>query len=259
MRYLFWNTGKNKEINTVLSEIIIEYDISFVILAEYEANIQELLTQLSLYGIHMQKYSTLGCKRITILGSVDCVKIGPQSERYSIQVVNDDEIVCCVHLPSKLHDGTVDRRIAVHSLIDDVVELEKSLNTEKTLIVGDFNENPYEDDFVDVEGFFGVPAYSEAKRRKKVIQGKEFRMFYNPMWNLFGDFEEPCGTYYYNCNGTCWNMFDQVIIRPALRNRFIDKNLQIITNTMSRTLLKRNGRSDDKYSDHLPITFELED
>ena len=52
-------------------------------------------------------------------------------------------------------------------------------------------------------------------------------MFYNPMWNLLGDAQEPYGTYYYAGNGhpinTYWNIYDQVIIRPALRGTFCRK------------------------------------
>ena len=35
MKYLFWNTHKNDDINDVLSELIIENNISMVLLAEY--------------------------------------------------------------------------------------------------------------------------------------------------------------------------------------------------------------------------------
>ena len=46
------------------------------------------------------------------------------------------------------------------------------------------------------------------------------------MWNLFGDFDSPHGTYYYggsSTNNTFWNIYDQVIIRPGLRKRFVDE------------------------------------
>jgi exonuclease III len=207
----------------------------------------------------MYVYPAIGCKRITLLGTKRGVDIGPQSERYSIQIVNNDEIICCVHLPSKLHGGKQRRRLVITSLIDDIRNLEITLNTDKTIIVGDFNENPYEDDFVNVDGLFAVSSYAEAQKRVKIVEGKEFVMFYNPMWNLFGDFTEPYGTYFYNGDGEGWNIFDQVIISPSLRKRFVDNQLKIITETLSKNLLKFNGRPDTQYSDHLPITFELED
>jgi predicted HTH transcriptional regulator len=57
-----------------------------------------------------------------------------------------------------------------------------------------------------------------------VVAGNEYSMFYNPMWLFLGDEKQPYGTYYHN-NGdsinTYWNLYDQVIIRPILRERFI--------------------------------------
>lgn len=259
MKYLFWNTRNNEEINSVLSEIIIENDISFVILAEYAASLDELLERLSLFDVHMEVYPAIGCKRITVLGTNMCVELGPQSERYSIQILNKDQIIGCVHLPSKLHGGTLRRRLVVNSLVEDIRNLEIALKTDKTLIVGDFNENPYEEDFVNPDGLFAVSSYVEAKRRTRILEGKEYQMFYNPMWNLFGDFTEPYGTYFYNGDGECWNIFDQVVISPSLRERFVDRNLKIVTETLSTNLLKFNGRPNTEYSDHLPIIFELED
>ena len=87
-------------------------------------------------------------------------------------------------------------------------------------------------------------------------------MFYNPMWNLLGDFQQPYGTYYYsgsNPVNTYWNIYDQVIIRPALRKRFVNDSLIIIQETKTRYLLDRNGHPDKKFSDHLPIVFEIKE
>ena len=47
MKYLFWNTHKNDDINDVLSELIIENNISMVLLAEYAANADELINKLN--------------------------------------------------------------------------------------------------------------------------------------------------------------------------------------------------------------------
>ena len=85
-------------------------------------------------------------------------------------------------------------------------------------------------------------------------------MFYNPMWNFLGDFNEPYGTYYCSSGDTVnpyWNVYDQVIIRPALRARFVDSNLRIITETTKLSLLDKNRHPDSRISDHLPIIFEI--
>lgn len=82
-------------------------------------------------------------------------------------------------------------------------------------------------------------------------------MFYNPMWNFLGDFRKPYGTHYANESDIYWNIYDQVIIRPELRERFVDDSLRIITEIETLTLLDAKGHP--AISDHLPITFEIKE
>jgi len=86
-------------------------------------------------------------------------------------------------------------------------------------------------------------------------------MFYNPMWSHFGDARtDTAGSYYYERAqhvNYFWNMFDQVLIRPELAERFDANKLRIITSVGARSL-RPDGRPDRNYSDHLPIVFELD-
>jgi hypothetical protein len=71
---LFWNTHKNKDINPTICELIVENCASIVVLAEYTANVDDLVnTLLSHYGIEMCRYSSC-CERITIIGSISDVE-----------------------------------------------------------------------------------------------------------------------------------------------------------------------------------------
>ena len=82
------------------------------------------------------------------------------------------------------------------------------------------------------------------------------------MWNLLGDFNQPYGTYYHSGNDTVntyWNIYDQVIIRPALRERFVKESLMIIKETKTRFLLDHKGHPNKRISDHLPIMFEIKE
>jgi hypothetical protein len=102
-----------------------------------------------------------------------------------------------------------------------------------------------------------------AARAVRTVQGREYRMFYNPMWSHLGDAKtDTAGSYYYDRAehvNYFWNMFDQVLIRPELAERFDADKLRIITSVGARSLVWPNGRPDAKnYSDHLPIVFELD-
>ena len=261
MRVLFWNTHKNKQINPVLLDLIKENEITFVALAEYTASTDELLLLLRQQGIPMEKYISIGCDRVTVLGSIHKIEPGPQSSHSSIQIWNNRTILCCVHLQSKAYPDHEERRkITIGHIIKEIRDLETALDTEDTMILGDFNVNPYDTACVGARNLHGIPIYEEAKRQSRVVAEEEFFMFYNPMWNLLGDFQKPYGTFYYNggdSNNTFWNIYDQVIMRPSLRERFVDSSLKIVTQTGSISFLDDKGHPNREISDHLPIVFEM--
>ena len=174
MKYLFWNTHNNEKINSVLCDLIIENGISIVVLCEYSAKINELIELLDIDGASMQQVPTIGCDRIHILGETG-IRLEPQlqTDRASIQVINDNTILCGVHLESQIYSDNADRReIAIEQIVDDIQNLEKELNTKKTIIVGDFNINPYDQSCISARYFHGIPIYEEAKResRKTILK-----------------------------------------------------------------------------------------
>lgn len=262
MKYLFWNTYHNNDINDVLSELIIDNDISIVMLAEYTADPNELIGKLASKEICMQKYSSC-CERISMFGRVEDIQYRTDSDHSVIRIINKKDILCCVHLNSKIYSGHEEQReILIEQIIKDIRDVEHELKTENTIIVGDFNTNPYDSSLINARYFHGMPIYEEAKRKSRIIAGKEFHMFYNPMWNFLGDFQQPYGTYYHGGNDTIntyWNIFDQVILRPSLVERFVKDSLIIITETKTRFLLDKNGHPNKNISDHLPIMFEIKE
>lgn len=260
MKYLFWNTYHNNDVNDILSEIIIENNISIVLLAEYTANADELINKLAVQDMDMMQYGSCS-ESIKMFGRIENIQYRTDSDHAVIRIINSKDILCCVHLNSKIYSGHENiREIHMEQIIKDIQDVEQELQTENTIVVGDFNINPYDSSFINARYFHGIPVYEEAKRKSRVVAGKEFYMFYNPMWNLLGDFQQPYGTYYHAGNdavNTYWNIYDQVIIRPAMMERFEKDSLMIIKETKTKFLLDNNGHPNKKISDHLPIVFEI--
>lgn len=252
------------EINDVLIKLIREYNISIVALAEYNASVKNLLNQLNDNGIEFTEYPSKGCDRITLFGEKD-INIEPARQSYyaSIQIINNKDILCCVHLNSKMYsDNGDEREIVVERIVRDIQSTENELQTSNTVIVGDFNVNPYERECVNARYFHSLPIYTETKRKSRIVAKERFYMFYNPMWNFFGDHNKPHGTYYKNSGDsfcTYWNLYDQVMIRPELRKRFVDDSLKIITKVEDINLLDKKGHPNKTISDHLPIIFEIKE
>lgn len=262
MKVLFWNTNKNPNINRVLCEIIAENNISLVVLAEYEGEICKLSKELAEIGINMQEYLTVGCDRIKIMGVELNISPGRQTDYASFQIIDNKDIFCCIHLPSQIYNNANGmRKVAIDRIVADVCSTEKEIGTDNTIILGDFNINPYDNDCLNADKFHAIPYCKEIlKRNKRIIAGEEFEMFYNPMWNFFGDWKKPFGTYYYsgnNVENAFWNIYDQVIIKPSLSKRFVNSSLKILTECKICSLLNRQGHPNKKISDHLPITFEI--
>ena len=206
-----------------------ENNISIAVLAEYSANMKELIDILISNGIIMKQYYS-GCDRIKLLGSLNSVEPRLDTDHASIQIINGKDILCCVHLNCQLYSGHQGRReILIEQIVHDIQTVEQEIDTENSIVVGDFNISPYDPSCIDARYFHGIPVYSEAKRKSRDVERKEYYMFYNPMWNLLGDFKPPYGTYYSNEGGTqntFWYIFDQVIFKPALRKRIVDESLK---------------------------------
>ena len=93
MKVLLWNTNKNTNINETICELAAENNASIVVLAEYVANIDNLLSSLLLqHGIKMQRYGSC-CERITMIGSAGDVEVRFDSDHTTIQIINGKDIL----------------------------------------------------------------------------------------------------------------------------------------------------------------------
>ena len=191
LRVCFWNTNKNENINEYISDIIVEQEIDILALAEYESDIEELKKMLALYNIVIEQAITIGCDRITILKRKANIQPAFQNKYCSMQIIDNMYLLACLHLPSKLYADVLKRGIAIARIVEEIQIQEEKLGIEKTIIVGDINENPYETGCLGASGFHGIPVYKDTMKKYRVIMDESFKMFYNPMWNLLGDFSFP--------------------------------------------------------------------
>ena len=148
-----------------------------------------------------------------------------------------------------------------YKLAEEIRSAENSRKHQRTILVGDFNMNPFEAGMVAAGGLHGVMSRETALRSNRVVQGSPYPFFYNPMWSHFGDFPSgPPGTMYYErAEDICffWGLFDQVLIRPELVAHFDGASLRVLTEAGERKLVSDKGRPLKEASDHLPIVFSL--
>ena len=259
MRVAFWNTNNNKIIDEYIVDLVNEYKIDIICLAEYSGKAEKVYSKINI-GKNYSLIDAPGCERVTIISNISEFEPAYQSKYCTIQIIENKMIFCVAHLPSRIHSDIEKRRLVVFDIVRQINELEIKINISKTIIVGDLNDNPYEYTCLGADTFHGIPIENDARRIKRTIYGSEYKMFYNPMWNLLGEKNYPPGTYYYVSNDAMcsyWNMYDQVMIRPALIDSFDKSKLKILYEIKNRSLIDSAGHPDVQISDHLPIIFEI--
>jgi hypothetical protein len=265
-RFLFWNLNK-KLVPHLVRDVTRNNDIDILVLAECEISIGVLLSELNAETPDFQ-FAPGQCEKIRVFTRFHSGFLAPvfESDRYSIRrlrlPLREELLVAMVHLPSKLYFTNESQRTECSLLGRAVLEQEAMVGHKRTIVLGDFNSNPFEHGFVATDGLHAVMSKMVAQRRTRRVQGRDFDLFYNPMWNYFGDVGgRPAGTHYYEKSehvNYFWNIFDQVLLRPDLLDGFSD-DVQILTMAGDTSLLDQYGRPNQvEASDHLPVMFSLD-
>lgn len=262
MKLLFWNINKKPLINEI-KWLCDTYDVDILILAENPMDDNNVCSKLNENCDRFFHVPFHPSRRITFYS------------RYQLDIITDSNwgsvrkithpigvefLLVAVHLPSKLHFSTEEQGLYSRRIIDEINSREQEHEHTRTLVIGDFNMNPFDSGMIKSEGFHAVMDKNIALKKHRTVSGKRREYFYNPMWSRMGDTSiGAAGTHYYNKSTPInyfWNTFDQVLIRPSLLPAFNDKNLKIIEIINDESLMK-NGKISKQFSDHLPLLIEL--
>jgi hypothetical protein len=179
-----------------------------------------------------------------------------------LTLVKDEILLGVVHFPSKLHTTNEDRVLFTSAFSAKLAEAEEAAFHTRTVLVGDFNMNPYEDGLVAGHCLHGVMTREIACRPARKVKFRPNRYFYNPMWQHFGEKPEGhAGTYYFASprqRADFWNIYDQVLVRGELLPYFRDEEVEIVSRDPDTGApFLKGGFPDDAVSDHLPVLFRL--
>lgn len=267
--FLFWNT-KGNPVQEIIGDIVEMHDVDIVILSESKISQARLIEELSREHQFVPSEPLSRDVRISIL--VKSCKNWLQSltDESSLSIrhlveprTNREILIVATHMPSKLNYDDDDLRGFAERSRKVIEKYELSVGHKNTIVVGDFNMNPFDEGLVSFNGFHSVMDKRVAQKKGRVLKGEHRCFFYNPMWSLLGDRScGPSGTFYYNNSKSrnyYWNMLDQVLLRPDLIPLFPDNELRIITETHSCSLLRDSGIPNSRLaSDHLPLLFRID-
>jgi len=265
--FLFWNLHRTVPADTVAA-LAKQHGVDVVILAESHHDPSILVSALNVTRTEYHFAPTIGCERIQIYTrfSPDFLTLAEETPRLTVRRLElpglTNVLLAAVHMVDKrsVKEESQQYELADLSRLIRDVEAQERLN--RTVLVGDFNVNPFEPGMIAAQGLHAVMSRQTALENERTVQAKSFPFFYNPMWSLFGDHPSgPPGTYHYRSSeSVCyfWNMFDQVLLRPSLLGMFRNEDLRILTDVGQTSLLSpRSGTPRKSVSDHLPILFRL--
>lgn len=263
MNIIFWNTaGKNN--NSAILSLAADKQPNIIILAEYKDDPKSLLIGLRSINREFIIIPQIGCKRLWMLTSypLSSIRHRRDGDRYSIKEIKlpnaEPFLIAMVHLPSKLHLSEDDQATKAIFVRDDIEQTEIDCKHQNTIVIGDFNMNPFEKGMTSINAFNSIPCLRAHKKRSRKVDGREFSFFYNPSWNLLGDRNHSAGTYFHSSPGTTshyWNTLDQVILRPAIAELLDINSLCAITKT--KDIQFSSIDSTPFVSDHLPIFLTI--
>lgn len=271
--FLFWNLCQ-RPLEPVLRRLTARHEVDVLMLAECAIPEIAMLIALNANGQStFRRVPALASRRLDLYSRFDRACFGPvlkEADHYLIRTVTPpggiEIVLAMAHLASPSHKDLRARHSRFIGFGQDIRDAEKAACNERTIVVGDLNVNPFDDALLDVRGLNALADRRTVLRKDPRQFGRrnveEFRLFYNPMWGHFGDAVPPAGTYYYDQSNPevdpLWNIFDQMLLRPALLDRFRNKNLKILTTDGTVSFIWEDGRpKGGLYSDHLPIWFQL--
>lgn len=263
---MFWNLNRRDRAQ-LLIEAAQSLDIDVLILAESPVD-ERQLSDHSMTGSRFTKVDTI-VKRLQFYIRDPHLPVvegwADASSRMSVNVMNfagHEILLAAVHFGSKAFYDERHQETEIQSLVNDLVAFEAKQGHRRTLVIGDFNVNPFESGMVKAAGFHAMTTRRCVERQTRTVQGREYPLFYNPMWQFFGDQTVgPPGTYFNIRSGEHlsynWNMFDQVLLRPELLPWF-QNEVEIITSIGKLSLADEQGFPDAEVgSDHFPILATL--
>lgn len=285
MNVLFWNidrkdTKDKKQIEDYIINCIEEHDVDIAVFAEYKekdtraargkTNIDRAAIENGLGNMYEWITGIEADGAVTLLArkSLGVVKKICQDDRkrYSLYVIDTPlkkYLLVAIHLEDRKSDPNSQRREAtINRLKEAITNNEEDLDLYSTIVIGDFNANPYDKELTSMYNMNAVLF-------KSVIKANEFtcpdtdmvRRFYNPIINYLSEDTEMYGSYYYPHPDTYWTPYwcclDQVLVRKGLVDSI--KEVRYLKDIQGDSLLKATKIPQPKISDHLPLLVKFEE
>lgn len=269
LSFLFWNLQR-KNRDALVADLARECSADVICLAECETISAELLASLSrnrkVAFVENRPYEAGKVRVISRFLDAELHPVFYSSNArmtiWRLWLPGTDILLAVMHFQSKINWEDDDQLEEMQVLARYIREVEQTAGHSRTVVLGDFNMNPFERGMASSHGLHGVMTRQLASEGSRIVAGNEYPYFYNPMWGCLGDRTPgPAGSHFARIAAPLsyfWNTFDQVLIRPALLPAF-PGDAKLIDSIGERSLIGDNGKIDTEFgTDHLPVFFSLD-
>jgi hypothetical protein len=271
--FLFWNFRPRlgvKHPESILARTALSLGIDLVILVECIISPDVILAELNQEAPSFYSRQTPNRRfRIFARFPGEFLELLVDTQRmcvWRLRLPAQKEIlIAIVHFPDRRNHPPSDQLSLSYELAAILRHAEDLAGHSRTILVGDFNMNPFDHGMVDINGFGAMMTKELARKHSLGVEESRGR-FYNPMWSRLGDLSAgPPGTFYHPRNDNSniyWHMLDQILIRPDLIRALREDSIQVLTNVLSgdgEIDLIQEKRKPWRLavSDHLPILFQM--
>ncbi len=265
LRLLFWNLNGQSRAEKVAA-LCKEHDVGVLVLAELDEPPDTITTGLDQASKTLiwagESRSRLHCFSLPELQLREV--FSDESRKlvlFEFQWNLMKFLVGAVHMASPTNMELDDRNSEAKIIADSVRLQEAERSHSRTILIGDFNLNPFDRGVSEASGFHAVMTKCQAIELNRTVQFRDYPFFYNPMWGYLGDRTPgPPGTIYYRNSAQLsydWNTFDQVLLRPEVL-ALAEEEVAVLDRCGDLSLLNDKGRPDRQVgSDHLPLLVTL--
>src|SRR5258708_849142 len=180
LTFLFWNTH-GKQVSRLVADLAKEHSVDVLILAESEMRDADLLEQLNMPSTDELYHLPLSfCEPIRVFTRFSAEFTVPMEEsrhysfRRMILPAREPIVLGIAHLSSKLFQSEDSQVLECTRLSRIIAEQEDLEGHSRTLLVGDFNMNPFEKGLVGAAGLHALMRRDVALRRARTVQDVDY-------------------------------------------------------------------------------------
>jgi len=191
--FLFWNI-QNKHLDGYIVRLVQEHQVDVLLLLEHPKPDNTLFSQLNSlrsyqsvtthnrFGVYVAFDSSL-MVRITPPTSA----AGERVDYWDVALSPKNRLLLVlVHGLDLINYNDQARSLFFERLHEDITwieEYDSKVRHKRTVIVGDFNANPFEAVVGGVRGLHAIRVRDVGGRHKRSVMKREYEFFCNPMWS----------------------------------------------------------------------------